>query len=111
MPPSFTVIIPASALDVSGLSPHTSQPGTPSFKKAVSAILAGDLQAALELAKEGERNRDLNDATPKHCLKSFPCTFSGIKIVSYMYAAFQQFIPGVDVGIDHSKEHAAVKDG
>ena len=34
-----------------------------------------------------------------------------IKIVSYMYAAFQQFMLGVDVGIDLSKEYAAVKGG
>jgi hypothetical protein len=34
-----------------------------------------------------------------------------MKIVSYMYAAFQQFMPGVDVGIDLSKEYAAVKGG
>lgn len=34
-----------------------------------------------------------------------------MKIVSYMVAAFQQFMPGVDVGIDLSKEYAAVKGG
>jgi hypothetical protein len=44
-------------------------------------------------------------------LKAFPGAFSGMKIVSYMYAAFQQFMPGVDVGIDLSKEYAAVKGG
>ena len=32
-----------------------------------------------------------------------------MKIVSYMYAAFQQFMPGADVGIDLSREYAAVK--
>jgi hypothetical protein len=111
MPPSFTAIIHASALDVSGLPPHARQPGTPAFKQGVSAMLAGDLQAALELAKAGERNLDLNDVTPKHRLKSFPGTFSGMKIVSYIYAAFQQFMPGVDVGIDLPKEYAAVKYG
>ena len=32
-----------------------------------------------------------------------------MKIVSYMVAAFQQFMPSADVGIDLSKEYAAVK--
>ena len=45
MPQPFTAIIPADALDVSGLPPHARQPGTPEFKKAVSEMLAGDLQA------------------------------------------------------------------
>lgn len=45
MPPPFTAIIPADALDVSGLPPHARQPGTQEFKKAVSEMLAGDLQA------------------------------------------------------------------
>jgi type I restriction enzyme M protein len=31
-----------------------------------------------------------------------------VKYVSDMYAAFQQFMPGADVGIDLSKEYAAV---
>jgi hypothetical protein len=44
-------------------------------------------------------------------MKSFPGVFSGMKIVSYMYAAFQQFMPGADVGIDLSREYAAVKGG
>jgi hypothetical protein len=34
-----------------------------------------------------------------------------MKIVSCMYAAFQQFMPCVEVGIDLSKEYAAVKAG
>jgi tetratricopeptide (TPR) repeat protein len=68
-------------------------------------------QAALELAMAGQQGLDLKDPTPKHSLKAFPGTFSGMKIVSYMYAAFQQFMPSADVGIDLSKEYAAVKGG
>jgi len=45
MPQPFTAIIPADALDVSGLPSHARQPGTTEFKKAVSEMLAGDLQA------------------------------------------------------------------
>jgi hypothetical protein len=68
-------------------------------------------QAALELAMTGQQGLDLKDATPKYTLKTLPGAFSGMKIVSYMYAAFQQFMPGADVGIDLSKEYAAVKGG
>jgi hypothetical protein len=66
-------------------------------------------QAALELAMAGQQGLDLKDPTPKHSLKAFPGAFSGMKIVSYMYAAFQQFMPSADVGIDLLKEYAAVK--
>lgn len=31
-----------------------------------------------------------------------------MEIVSYMYAAFQQFMPSADVRIDLSKDYAAV---
>ncbi len=62
-------------------------------------------QAALELAMTGQQGLDLKDATPKYTLKTLPGAFSGMKIVSYMYAAFQQFMPGADVGIDLSREY------
>jgi len=109
MPPPFTAILPASATDVSELPPHARKPGTPAFKQAVSAMLAGDLQAALELAMAGELGLDLKVATPKHRLKSFPNAISGMKIVSYICAAFHQVIPDADVGIDLSKKYVAVK--
>ena len=66
MPQPFTAIIPADALDVSGLPPHARKPGTQDFKKAVS---------------EG-----FGDAC----------------------RGFQRFKPGADVGIDLSREYAAV---
>lgn len=40
---------------------------------------------------------------------AFPDAYSGMKIVNYMYAAFLQFMPGADVGIDLLKEYAAMK--
>lgn len=59
----------------------------------------------------GQQGLDLKDPTPKYSLKAFPGTFSGMKIVSYLDAAFQQFMPGADVRMDLSKEYAAVKGG
>jgi hypothetical protein len=64
---------------------------------------------ALELALAGQEGLDLKDPTSKHTLKSFPRVFSGMKIVGYRYAAFLQFMPGAEVGIDLSREDAAVK--
>ncbi len=68
-------------------------------------------QVAYELAMTGQQGLDLKDPTPKHTLKNLTGTFSGMKIVSYMYAAFQQFMPDEDVGIDLSKEYAVASGG
>lgn len=57
----------------------------------------------------GQQGLDLKGATPKYTLKTLPGAFSGMKIVSYMYAAFQQFMSGADVGIDLSREYVVVK--
>jgi hypothetical protein len=64
---------------------------------------------AMELALAVQEGLDLKDPTPKHTLKSFPRVFRGMKIVGYRYAAFQQFMLGAEVGIDLSREDAAVK--
>lgn len=78
----------------------------PLFAKMTSEQLQ---KAVLELVLAGQQGLDLKDPTPGHTLKAFPIAFRGMKIVSSMYAAFQQFMPGVEVGIDLSKEYAAVK--
>ena len=99
-------------------SPPTAKPASADLPRVGSMALVRNrhgiissvtpFQAALELAMAGQQGLDLKDPTPKHTLKAFPGAFSGMKIVSYMYAAFQQFMPGADVGIDLSKEYAAV---
>ena len=50
---------------------------------------------------------DINDPTEKYCLKAMPGNFSGLHLLSIMYAAFKQFAPNEDVGIDLSKEYEA----
>jgi len=76
-----------------------------------ASLMARTRQTPTPRHEEVIRKFDLKDPTPKHTLKAFPGAFSGMKIVSYLYAAFQQFMPGADVGIDLSKEYAAVKGG
>jgi hypothetical protein len=50
---------------------------------------------------------DINDPDQKYSLRSLPGKFSGLHLCSIMYAAFKQFAPGEDVGIDFSKEYEA----
>jgi tetratricopeptide (TPR) repeat protein len=64
---------------------------------------------ALELAMLGNQGLDINDSTKKYEIKSLAGEFSGLNLISIMYAAFQQFAPGQDVGIDLSKEYEIAK--
>jgi len=59
-----------------------------------------------EIAILGLRGLDINDPSKKYTLKSLPGDFSGLHLVSIMYAAFQKTAPGTDVGIDLSREYA-----
>lgn len=59
-----------------------------------------------EIAILGMGGLDINDPTRKYTLKSLPGDFSGLHLVSIMYVAFQKTSPGVDVGIDLSREYA-----
>ena len=59
-----------------------------------------------EIAILGMKGLDINDPSTKYTLKSLPGEFSGLHLVSIMYAAFAQTSPGTDVGIDLSNEYA-----
>ena len=59
-----------------------------------------------EIAILGMRGLDINDPAKKYTLKTLPGDFSGLHLVSMMYAAFQKTAPGTDVGIDLSREYA-----
>ena len=60
---------------------------------------------ALELALIGNQGLNINDSTKKHLLKTWPADYSGLQVISIMYAAFQQFAPDTDLGIDLSREY------
>lgn len=59
-----------------------------------------------EIAILGMKGLDINDPSTKYTLQSLPGEFSGLHLVSIMYAAFAQTSPGTDVGIDLSNEYA-----
>ena len=63
-----------------------------------------------EIALLGRFGFDINNPSKRYTLKALSGEFTGLQLVSIMYAAYQQFSPGQDVGIDLSKEYeAAVK--
>lgn len=59
-----------------------------------------------EIAILGMKGLDINDPSTKYTLNSLPGEFSGLHLVSIMYAAFAHTSPGTDVGIDLSNEYA-----
>lgn len=63
-----------------------------------------------EIALLGMKGLDINDPSKKYALRLLPGEFSGLHLVSIMYAAFQQFAPHLDVGIDLSAEYSAAKE-
>lgn len=61
---------------------------------------------AYEIATLGTKGFSINDPSKKYTLRSLGGEFTGLQLVSIMYAAYQQFAPGQDVGIDLSEEYA-----
>lgn len=64
-------------------------------------------QIALEIAMKGQSGLDIHDLEPKYTLKTMPGKFSGMQLVSIMYAAFKQIDPTADSGIDLQREYDA----
>jgi hypothetical protein len=60
---------------------------------------------ALELAVLGNKGLNINDPTKKYQIQAWPGEYTGLHLISIMFAAFQQFAPDTDIGIDLSKEH------
>ena len=68
-------------------------------------------QIALEIAMLGRSGLDINDPERKYTLQNLPGQFSGLQLLSYMYTAFQQIDPSVDMGADFAKEYAIAMKG
>ena len=67
-----------------------------------------EIQAiGFEIAILGQRGLDINDPDQKYSLRTLPGEFSGLHLCSIMYAAFKQFAPNENVGIDFAKEYEA----
>jgi hypothetical protein len=64
-------------------------------------------QVGFEAAMLGRRGLDLNKTEPKYTLRSLPGEYSALHVVAIYYAAFQQFAPETDLGLDLAREYAA----
>ncbi len=63
----------------------------------------------VEIGLLGMKGLSINDPTKTYSIKSMEGKYTGLQLVSIMYAAFQQFAPQQDVGMDFSKEYQAAK--
>lgn len=68
-------------------------------------------QIAFEIAVLGRSGLDINAPEQKYTLKNLPGQFSGLQLLSYLYAAFQQIDPSADMGADFAKEYALARQG
>ena len=66
-------------------------------------------EVGFEIAMMGQRGIDVNDSAQKYTLRTLPGRFSGLHLMSLMYAAFQALDPNLDIGFDLSNEYRAAK--
>jgi tetratricopeptide (TPR) repeat protein len=71
--------------------------------------LAKAQQITAEIALKGQEGLDINDPKQKYTLKTLPGNFSGMQLVSIMYAGMKAIDPNMDAGIDLSAEYEAAK--
>lgn len=64
----------------------------------------------IEIGLLGTKGLSINDPTKTYKVKSLDGEFTGLQLVSIMYAAFQQFAPGQNVGVDFGKEYQIAED-
>ena len=62
-------------------------------------------QVAFEVAMAGQRGLDTNDPAQKYTLRILPGRYSGLHMVSLMYAGFKAIDPTYSIGFDLSKEY------
>ena len=62
-----------------------------------------------EIAVLGQSGLDINDLEEKYTLKSLPGSYSGLHLVSLMYAGFKKINPALESGIDLSREYAQAR--
>ena len=79
------------------------------MKDALNRFKSMDLpqiqNLALEIAMLGNKGLNINDPAKKYPIQAWAGAYSGLHLISIMFAAFQQFAPDTDVGIDLSKEY------
>jgi tetratricopeptide (TPR) repeat protein len=73
--------------------------------KEIGPQMARDL--TLEIALKGQSGLDIMNPEQKYTLKSLPGNFSGMHLLSIMYAGFKVIDPKMDAGVDLSAEYDA----
>lgn len=66
-------------------------------------------QITLEIAMLGRSGLDINNPETKYQLTNLEGEFTGLQLLSYMYAGLQLVDPTADLGVDFSKEYALAK--
>lgn len=66
-------------------------------------------QVAFEAAMTGQSGLDVNSSEQKYTLQSLPGKYSGLHMVSIMYAAVKQVDPTADIGFDLAREYEAAQ--
>lgn len=64
-------------------------------------------QVTFEIAMKGQSGLDINDPDQKYTLKTLPGKFSGMHLVSIMYAGMKALDPNMETGIDLKAEYEA----
>ena len=64
-------------------------------------------QIAFEVAMKGQQGLDINDPDQKYTLSTLPGKFSGMHLVSIMYAGMRAMDPDMETGIDLKAEYEA----
>lgn len=66
-------------------------------------------QVAFEIAIMGQRGLDTNGSAKEHTLRTLPGQYSGLHLISLMYAGFQVVDASYSIAFDLSKEYQAVR--
>lgn len=62
-------------------------------------------EITFEVAMKGQNGLDINNPEQKYTLQSLPGKFSGLHLLSIMYAGTQRIAPDMDIGADLSAEY------
>jgi len=63
-------------------------------------------RVVLELAEISSKGVSINDPETKYEVKSLGSSLSGLQITAFLFAGLQQIRPGIDMGVDFSREYA-----
>lgn len=62
-------------------------------------------RVVLELAEISSKGVSINDPETKYEVKTLASSLSGLQITAFLFAGLQQIRPGIDMGVDFSREY------